>query len=137
MTHSLFNLHITIKIETNKPIEFISDILDAEPTDFVRMGEAKFDFLDKAEQNIWILTEIHTDLNEIGNHIQDFIKSNSIFCKKINELNKIGKCVLRLSVVSDYAQIGFCLSQEDLQLLSQLNIPFEISIFSWGNCVDE
>ena len=42
-----------------------------------------------------------------------------------------------LSVVSLYAQIGFTLSPSDLDLLNKLDVAVEMSVFSWGGCVDE
>ena len=134
MTDTIFDLHISLIIATPKEIEEITDFLGVEPTDFTRKGQTRSKVIPKASENHWFFTKKHRNLKEIGCTISDFFNEFSDLPKKVSALGGDTKASIRLSVISDYAQIGFCLSPQDLELLNKTNIPFEISILSWGEC---
>ena len=132
MTETIFDLHISLIITTPKEIEEITDFLGVEPTDFIKKGQSRSKVTPKATENRWIFTNKHRELKEIGCTISDFFNEFSDLPKKVGTLGGDTKASIRLSVISDSAQIGFCLSPQDLELLCKINIPFEISVLSWG-----
>ena len=137
MIVQMFDLLIVLKIETDENIEFVSDILNLSPTDSIKKGERKYKLLDESERNIWMYNKKIRDCKEIGDKLCEFLENIPQLFLRIEELKKIGIVTIRMSVVSEFAQIGVSLSEKDLTMLSCLKIPFEISIFSWGKCVDE
>lgn len=137
MVKNTFDLIILLKIETDENLDYISDILNLSPTDSIKKGERKLKFSDEAESNIWMYDKKFRDCENIGNKLCGFLESIPQLSQKIDDVKKIGTITMRISLISDLAQIGITLSEKDLALLSDLQIPLEISVFSWGGCVDE
>ena len=137
MIDTKFELSICLKIETDEDIDMISNVLNLSPTDSIKKGTRKSKVLDKAESNIWMYDVKYGTCNDIGKSLHEYLESiPQLFCKT-EELKKIGTIAIRLSIVSDFAQIGISLSEEEVALLNRLQIPIEMSILSWGQCVDE
>lgn len=133
---STFDATVCLIFKTAYPIESISAIMEIEPTGTIRQGESRFAFIPKADKNVWTLRKRYIQQSDIGACLQDYFESIPGFKEKICEVNQYGICTLRLSIISLWGQIAFSLSSNDLQFLSQLGIPFEVSIFSYGQCVD-
>lgn len=136
MMDSEFDLAICLIIKTDEKIESISKIMEIAPSGSIAKGESRFDFLPKANENIWALRKRYKQQSDIGASIREFLRGIPGFEKKIREANQHGKCTLRISIVSLWGQIAFSLPPDELHLLSELGIPFEVSIFSYGNCID-
>ena len=137
MIESGFNLCISLRIVTDEELELVSRILNTEPTDTAKKGERKFKTSPVTKSNIWMYAKKYERCKEIGDRIIDFVKSIPEFHEKMETLKEIGNISFGISVVSVFGQIGFSLSEKDIEVLNLLKIPFDISIFSWGQCVDE
>lgn len=133
----MFDLLICLAIETDEKIESISAVLNTHPTDAIIKGEQRSKIIAAAEKNIWMYDEKHRECKEIGRKFVDFFDNIHQIFVKIEELKKLGRVSLRVSIISEFAQIGVCFSEKDLNLLNYLNIPLEISILSWGQCLEE
>lgn len=128
---------ICLRIETNESIDHISNILGVKPTDFILKGESKSKALSPSEKNIWMYDKKIKDCKEIGENIFLFFEKLPNIFEKIEAIKKVGMISIRLSVISDFAQIGFDLSERDINIINRLGVPIEISFFSWGGCIDE
>ena len=137
MAVTTFDFLIWLKIETEEDIDFITDVLNLKPTDSIQKGERKSKVLAPAESNIWIYGAQYRDCTHTEGKMSEFLEGIPLLFRKIEELRKIGIVTIRISLVSEFAQIGANLSEKDLLLLSRLQIPLEISVFSWGGCIDE
>lgn len=91
----------------------------------------------EAENYIWIYRICYEDQVDVEKCITRFLSSIPELPSKIAEVQEIGECVLRVSIVSVYAQLGFSLSPNMLKEIYNLDIPIEITILSFGNCIDE
>ena len=136
MTDTSFDLSIFLRIETNIAPEDIVNLLNVSPTAIIPKGDHLFAFVGKVNNNIIIYENKYRSCQCIGNRISNFFEEYQEITNKIDELRKFCFCSLRLSIISDYAQIGLSLSPEDLQLLNKFNLPFEISVLSWGGCMN-
>lgn len=135
MTENTFDLIVYFKIETNKSKEIVTNILNLSPTPFSFKGGTNV--IGEIKDNIWIVREKFENCKEVGTGIKQFFEKRPTIVKKIKELKRYGQCSVILSVVSLYAQIGFVLSDKDLNLFNELGVNVEVSVFSWGGCVDE
>lgn len=136
MAEILFDLMICFKIETNDEIDTITNILNINPTDYILKGVSRSVVLEPAEKNVWMYDKKYRNCNSIETLLQNFFEDISNLFNKIGELKAYGEISIRLSIISDFAQIGFTLSEKDIKYLNCLNIPVEISIFSWGGCIE-
>ena len=66
--------------------------------------------------------------------IDDFFKKYPSILEKKNLLSQMGKMRIRLSIISLYGQFLYHLTPQETEVLSVLNIPVEISVFSYGRC---
>ena len=136
MAEILFDLMICFKIETNDEIDTITNILNINPTDYILKGVSRSVVLEPAEKNVWMYDKKYRNCNSIETLLQNFFEDIPNLFNKIGELRAYGEISIRLSIISDFAQIGFTLSEKDIKYLNCLNIPVEISIFSWGGCIE-
>ena len=127
-----YDMSICLIIETDETIEYITDIVGVTPTEYLRKGEKKLKFAEPSDKNKWFFKERFKSCTEIGENFSKYFEKIPQIFRVINDLKKIGLVAIRLSIVSDYAQIGCVLSPEDLGLINDLGVPLEISIFSWG-----
>ena len=132
-----FNLSVALIIKTSEPLELISQIMGVMPTGCLEKGESIHSFQPKADKNTWWLKESYGRKTDLGASLQNYFESIPRFIEKIDQIKQIATCALRISVVSIYGQIYFSLSPRDTELLSQIGIPFEVSIFSYGDCIEE
>lgn len=137
MIDTTFDLSICLKIETEENIDFITDVLNLRPTDSIKKGERKSRVLDEAESNIWMYDVKYGACKNTEGMLCGFLEGIPRLFQKIKDLKKIGTATIRISIVSDFAQIGVGFAENDLLLLSRLQIPIEISVISWGQCMDE
>ena len=121
------NIHLGIMVDTPESPEVISSIMEVPPTKLFKTDTG----------NRWVHIKLYKNQKDIDNCIQEYFASIPDVVEKIKRVQQYGSCVLRVSVVSLLGQFGFCMSKSDLQLLSQLDIPMEISIFSFGCCIDD
>ena len=129
-----FNITISLIIHTNEPFERVSQIMGvSQSKDLRRRGtDGKLISAPKA----WVYRMRFKQQTDIEPCIRKFVSHFSEFSTRISEVKKIGDCTIRMSIVTLYAQIGVSLSPQNLQALGALNIPFEITLFSYGNCLD-
>lgn len=137
MINSVFDLAISLKFESENALDWISDLLGVCPTTYIPKGMTLFDFV-KADKYIWVLTKRSSEYD--GNkpiEIGTFFDTVPDILLKIEDIKQHARCSFRISVVSEWAQIGYTINPENLAYLNRLSIPLEISVFSWGRCVDE
>ena len=137
MRASKFNITIALLIHSVKPIAEISTVMEMDPTEIRTYGTGSGDFEKESLCNLWIFHKRYQQVTDIDELIQEFLVQVPNLSEKIQLLKRHSRCVLRLSIVSLYGQIGFSLSQEDLNLLHHMDIPTEISFFSYGKCIDK
>lgn len=134
MIKSEFDLAICLIIESAEPIEYISKIMGIHPSRSINKGESRFSFIRKADNNIWMFRKRYKQPARFSECLQQFFEEIPERKSSICEVKQLGTCTLRISIISVFGQIGFSLSERDIRLLNQLEIPLEISIFSFGNC---
>lgn len=140
MKNGEFDLRIVLRFETMKSlseIEYITKLLNIEPSKVIKKGEilSKKPLL-KSKSFVWQLeTERILNCSDIDNQIEDFFTRYPSIIKNIEYLNNYTTIRFRISIVSDFAQVGFSLSTKSIELLKRLNVPCEISIFSWGGVI--
>lgn len=137
MMQEQFDVAIGLIITTTIKLELITQIMGIAPTKSVQKCDEKSVLSDKLNSNMWIFRERFKYQSDIDTCMYKFFKSIPNLKDKIYEANRYGSCVLRISLVSEYGQIGFSLSANNIQFLSELDIPVEVSIFSYGQCIDE
>lgn len=136
MMESQFDLSICLVVKTDKAVESISAIMGTAPTRMVKAGETQLSFIPKSDKNVWVLRKRYAQQTDVGVCLDTFLGSIPNVNEKIHEVNQYGVCTLRVSIISLMGQIGFSLSPYNMQLLNQLGIPLEVSIFSYGYCID-
>ncbi len=127
MSITRLDIRLGIIIDTPESAEVISSIMGVPQTKLFRTEVG----------NKWVYNKLYKNQKDIDQCIQEYFASIPDVVEKIKRVQQYGSCVLRVSVVSLLGQFGFCMSKSDLQLLSQLDIPMEISIFSFGCCIDD
>lgn len=138
MISNFFDVRLTFRIETSESmfvIESITNIIGIQPTTIIKKG----DFLSKTLNLIsncyaWELSEKYTECEDIGNVIEDFFDRHPSILTRNIELRKMATVRFIISIVSDFAQVGFTINTRSIDFLKSLNIPCEFSLFSWGGC---
>lgn len=136
MNQAEFDIGLSLIIRTKESFECISNIMGFEPTKKISLQSKTIEAKD-VDENIWVYKERYEKCIDIGLVIQEFANGIKDFANKVFLIKKLGTCVFRISIVSIYGQFGFSLSEKDLLLLSDLQIPLEMTFFSYGNCIDE
>ena len=111
----------------------VSEVIDVPPTEVIHKGERVSTLLREYESDVWIYSEKFF-LNDIieGSIILNVLKSCKLDKEKVRSLNDLGRCSVRVSIVSDYAQIPMQLLNNTLVELASVGIDLELSVFSWG-----
>ena len=112
----------TLRIEAWKKWkkgEIINDIIGKIEKDFIRFNEK---------------TEGKYNPDETMTALINKLMENKEFIK---ELSKKAYICLVCYVQSDYAMIGYTLSAKTLNMINELGVDLEISIFSWGGVKDD
>ena len=128
-----FQTSIVIIIKSSEPIDVISEKMGISPTKVSQNQNAA----DSNANNLWAYKKRFIDGTNFSVCLQSFLEEIPFLSQKIAMIKQYGSCTLRVSIVSLFAQIGFSISNSDLQTLSSLDIPFEITLFSYGNCIDD
>ncbi len=128
-----FQTSIAIIIRSSEPIDVISEKMGISPTKVSQNQNA----VDSDANNLWAYKKRFKDGTNFSVCLQNFIEEIPFLSQKIAMLKQYSSCTLRVSIVSLFAQLGFTISNSDLQTLSSLDIPFEITLFSYGNCIDD
>lgn len=137
MNNSKFTLMLSLRFESEDAIDFITDILGVLPTSYQTKGGTKFKFI-QLGKNIWLFSKKYSNWDgSVSICVEDFLSNIPDYLQRIKIAQKYAKCFLRISVVSDWAQAGFFIEPKEIGRIYDLDIPVEISIFSWGNCVTE
>lgn len=132
-----FNITLALKFESSEQLEWISDVLGLSPSLYFPKTSAKTGTAER-NQNVWVYKKkICGYTGDASVCINEFLESIPNISQKLEYIGQYAKCIFRLSIVSEWAQIGFFLTPKDMDSLSRLSIPLEVSIFSWGNCEKE
>lgn len=137
MTNATYDLTISLLFKSANEIEHISSIMEVSPTSYINKEHSKHRFIE-CNTNVWVYAKKYKDYDgSIAIHIEDFFSYIPDYLSKIASARKYAECTLRISIVTDWAQSGFSLEPKELDTIRSLNIPLEVSIFSWGNCMNE
>ena len=137
MVNSTYDLTISLTFESVDPIGHISSIMGVSPTSYLNKERSKFSFY-KSDKNIWVYAKKYRDYDgSISIQLEDFFAGIPDYSSKIKNARQYAKCAFRISVVTNWAQSGFSLGTKELEVIHCLDIPLEVSVFSWGNCVSE
>ena len=134
---STFNVTVGIIINSAEGLEKVSAIMGIPQSQRYDSSRAFDKEVCYIKENSWIYRVQYGEQTDIENCVRCFLELVPDFSSKLAKIHEIGECVLRISIVSLYAQLGISLSSNMLKLLNNLNIPFEITVFSFGNCIDE
>ncbi|MGM9602720.1 MAG: hypothetical protein ACI3W5_14200 [Faecousia sp.] len=85
---------------------------------------------------VWTLSKRFQKCTDIDTNLSEFLECIPDYHKFVQRLKQYGECVVRISVVSTFGQFGFSIAPSDIGILNQLNIPLEITVFSYGECID-
>lgn len=132
-----FNVMIGLIVHTDDSIERVSEIMGTTPSNDLREGNGMAYEALVSGKKTWIYRMRFNRQTDTEPCIRQFVSQFPEFSTRVSEVKKIGDCTIRMSIVSLYAQVGFSLSAQELQTLSTLNIPFEITLLSFGNCFDD
>lgn len=137
MISHTFDLTVSLTFESVNALGHISTILGVSPTSYINKEKPKFSFV-KSDKYVWVYSKKYRDYDgSVAVHIDDFLADIPDYSSKIRIACQYANCALRISVVTNWAQSGFSLGTKELEIIHRLDIPLEISVFSWGNCVDE
>ena len=137
MIEAQFNVTIGLIIRTKLQLDLITKIMEICPSKVIQNSNEYSTISEKECHSIWVFRERFTCQNDVDSCFEIFYKHIPNIKEKVREANRYGTSILRISLVSEYGQIGFSLSPNNIQLLNEMGMPVEISIFSYGMCIDE
>ncbi len=129
-----FDLAIRLIIHTQVPLDMVTELMGIIP-DKSRAVSQTGD--DSATDNLWVIKKAFKNQTDVGPGLQTFLSTVPDLTKRLKKVQPYGECALRISLITEWGMFGFGLSQEDLRILYELGIPFEVSVFSYGFCPDE
>ena len=136
MVKCLYDISVSLKIVTDKSIEYVSDCIGVMPTEVFRKGSKPYRNADyTSPHNVWLLTEKYLDQSDIQYAVSCFFQKYGDYAAKVNSIQGVESSI-RISFVSDYAQMGFTLTDAELDFLKQTCLPIEFSVFSFGMADD-
>ena len=127
------NITINLVFRTGEPICKICEIME-----FTLLNKRKgssgtiCNGEEYSEGNVLYYGIRHKNVNEIGDIVQSFLSSIPNLKSKLEIVKLFASCEISFSVVSELAQIGYTLSQEDLSQICELGLPLHFSILSFG-----
>ncbi len=132
MVNCLYDVSISLKIVTDKSIESVSDSIGFMPTEVFRKGSKPFRNADyTSPHNVWLLTERYPEQSDIRYAVGRFFQKFGDCAAKANRMQEAEPSI-RISLVSDFAQMGFTLTDAELDFLKRSCLPIEFSVFSFG-----
>ena len=131
-----FNVKITLFVRTFESVDTITQIMGVSPSKVIIDKNESVAVDDKSAGNIWALSRKYNRRINVDECLQHFVGQIPDYKKKIELLKQHGLCTIRISVISLLGQIGFSLCSEDIRLLHELGISMEVSIFSYGYCLE-
>ena len=137
MIEAQFNVTIGLIIRTKLQLDLITKIMEICPSKVIQNSNEHSTISEKECHSIWVFRERFTCQNDVDSCFEIFYKHIPNIKEKVREANRYGTSTLRISLVSEYGQIGFSLSPNNIQFLNEMGMPVEISIFSYGMCIDE
>lgn len=135
MLESEYSVAISL-IVNGCDLKIVDNLINVKATQFYSVGDYISNCLPPVSENLWIFTKKFCERRFMDYMVRDVIKTCNLDSEKIKFINDIGSCCLRISIQSDYAQIGIDISNQSIQSLSSLGIDVEMSIFSWGGMLD-
>ena len=137
MTDNPYNVTVGLLIKTEQEPRIISEIMELHPSKIIRNNKVSHILNEQDCPMLWIHREHYTEQNDVDDCVEHFFGRIPNIKKKISAINAIGIVKLRISIVSEYGQFGFGFSPNIIKLLSDLDISLDVSIFSYGMCIDE
>ena len=136
MVNCLYDVSISLKTVTDKSIESVSDSIGFMPTEVFRKGSKPFRNADyTSPHNVWLLTERYPEQSDIRYAVGRFFQKFGDCAAKANRMQE-AEAAIRISLVSDFAQMGFTLTDAELDFLKRSCLPIEFSVFSFGMADD-
>lgn len=137
MVDSTFDLTISLIIKSSNSLEHISTVLGISPTSYRNREQSQFGFIE-SDKNIWVYSKKYRNYDgNISIQISNFLDDIPNYSFGITFARQHAECTIRISIISDWAQNAFSLESKELEVIRNLDVPLEVSIFSWGNCVSE
>lgn len=136
MYESEYSISLSLII-SNCDMQSIPNVLSKKPTQVLFKGKKALKCLPPSDKDVWVYTKMYPQEQPLECILADFITDCELDENRVNAIQKVGNCCIRLSIQSDYAQIGLRVSSDSLRLLVQTGIDLEVSIFSWGNVIDD
>ena len=131
----MIDVFLYFGIDSEKDLSDITSILNVEPSVQCNAESLVFRTLGlQAQRRSWTLKEQLVNNGVKQMTIDDFFKKYPSILEKKNLLSQMGKMRIRLSIISLYGQFLYHLTPQETEVLSVLNIPVEISVFSYGKC---
>lgn len=131
----MIDVFLYFGIDSEKDLSDITSILNVEPSVQCNAESHVFRTLGlQAQRRSWTLKEQLVNNGVKQMTIDDFFKKYPSILEKKNLLSQMGKMRIRLSIISLYGQFLYHLTPQETEVLSVLNIPVEISVFSYGRC---
>lgn len=124
---------VSIKILGEK-LEFdtISTNLQLIPTGSYKKGVVYSKYVGATENDVWYyeieILDGEKPENALGK-LLNVLKSSGGYIRELGQTQHIS---IRCSIQSDMAQVFFSIPPSLIKEISELNIGFEVSIFSWG-----
>ena len=88
----------------------------------------------RSRTDIWTYKKTYMREGSVDDFLNDFLHEANLTKQNIAHLSRLCNCSLRISLVSKYAQMGISLAHSSIKKIEELEIPLEISVFSWGEC---
>ncbi len=106
---------------------------------FKMITHSKGDILHKhyVADNDVVLLEFNSNESSLEDKIKEIVNVLSPYKKEIEKLKKISNVILRIYIESDMAQMYCYITNHLLELISNIKLDIEISIFSEGLCDNE
>ena len=137
MIETQFNVTVGLIIRTAMQLDLITKIMEISPSKIIQNFNEYPISSETEYSGIWVFRKQFKQQKDVDSCIEAFFECIPNIKEKVRQVNYFGNSTLRISLVSEYGQIGFSLSPNNQHLLSEMDMPFEVSIFSYGMCIDE
>lgn len=124
-------------IITGQELDFekINQQLKLKPSECLKKGEIVSKSIGELRNDIWVYEKKFGLKKTPSDSLKDFLDKLKQR-KNLKEIANIYNVSIRYFIQSELAQVYFEFSPEILKDLSDLNVKFETSVFSWGGVRD-
>lgn len=112
--------------------EDIEKNLQIKPSRLIRNGEIVSKVIGNSQYDLWAFEIKYGNNKAINEVLNELLVTISSSREYLQNLSNVADVKIKCYLQSDFAQINFAFDSNVLKELANIDIKFEISIFSWG-----